>query len=314
MTTACSGCKPGLPPNAPPTWGAITRMRSSSSSNILATRAATPCGICVETYTVMSRPLPSSPGDTTIALPSIGITAMRWFSKRPRTTTSAPASGSSSPAGRDRGGPVRCRAPRTAAARRARARPRDRRLRAAGRSRRRRPRPRRPPRCEWSAITAAIASPTNRTLSTASGGRLHCRVELHQPFVQRQVQIGGGVDRDHAGHRAASSTSTEIEARVRVRRTDEDEMEHVRRSASRRRTGRDRAAGRDLRRAERQYRGSIRASRDPTQPAESLVSSRVTIKRVRVPATKSSSTPTRRPSACSRSCPTPTTGRNGRAR
>ena len=42
---------------------------------------------------VRSWPAPSSPGTTAMALPSMGTTAMRWFTNRPRTTTSASASG-----------------------------------------------------------------------------------------------------------------------------------------------------------------------------------------------------------------------------
>ena len=41
---------------------------------------------------VRSWPSPSGPGTTAIELPSMGMTAMRWFSIRARTTTSAPAS------------------------------------------------------------------------------------------------------------------------------------------------------------------------------------------------------------------------------
>ncbi len=52
--TVCSGPRPGLPPNAPPVWGAITRTAPTSNPKIGASLFATPCGICVDTYTVSS--------------------------------------------------------------------------------------------------------------------------------------------------------------------------------------------------------------------------------------------------------------------
>ena len=120
-TARCSAAMPALPPNPPPTWGVMTRMASSGrpSSEVASRRKR--CGICVETYTVSSvrtdpspfpppaplppsAPLPPAPspsgcplpaaGMTEMALPSMGTTAMRWLTNRPRTTTAASASGS----------------------------------------------------------------------------------------------------------------------------------------------------------------------------------------------------------------------------
>ena len=82
-------------PNEPPTLGAITRRRSASMPSEPASTPRIMCGIWHARCTTRSKS-PSS-GTTAIALPSIGTTATRWFSKRPRTTTSAPSSASSRP-------------------------------------------------------------------------------------------------------------------------------------------------------------------------------------------------------------------------
>ena len=85
-----------LAPKEPPTFGAITRTRSGSMPNSPERTPRTMCGIWQARCTVRSKSVPV--GSTAMALPSMGTTATRWFSKRPRTTTSAPASGSSLPA------------------------------------------------------------------------------------------------------------------------------------------------------------------------------------------------------------------------
>ena len=73
------------------------------------------------------------------------------------------------------------RSPRTAAARRARARAPCRRPRGAGRSRRSRPRRRRPP-APWSRpTTTATVSPTKRTWSCASAGRIAAGLSCIMP-------------------------------------------------------------------------------------------------------------------------------------
>ena len=47
--TVCSTGSPALPPNAPPTNGAMTRTRFLSSWKVRAMAARAPCGIWVET-------------------------------------------------------------------------------------------------------------------------------------------------------------------------------------------------------------------------------------------------------------------------
>ena len=101
MTTACSGARPALAPNAPPTWGVMTRSRSLSMPS---TSAAFPCsvwGIWVPTWTVRSWSGSSGSSYATIVSHSIGTTASRWLTNRPRTTTSASASASSGSASRN---------------------------------------------------------------------------------------------------------------------------------------------------------------------------------------------------------------------
>ena len=97
MTMLASGDQ-CFAPKPPPTWGAIRRISPISIPNIAAAAMRAMCGIWQPTYTVSLWPRPSSPGSTATAPPSIGTTASRWFSNRPRTTTSAPAS-TSSPGG-----------------------------------------------------------------------------------------------------------------------------------------------------------------------------------------------------------------------
>ena len=53
------------------------------------------------------------------------------------------------------------------------------------------------------------------------------RVHLHQPFVRRQPEVGGGEDRDDAGHGARVVGVDRDQAGVRVRGAHEVEVEHA---------------------------------------------------------------------------------------
>lgn len=80
-------------PKPPPTSGAIARIRPFSRPSHSARSFRTSNGIWVETHTVS--PPPSS-GRASNVFVSMGTGARRWFTTRPRTTTSAPFSASSS--------------------------------------------------------------------------------------------------------------------------------------------------------------------------------------------------------------------------
>ena len=170
MATVCSAMMPALPPNPPPTCGVMTRIWAGSRPTTGDASVRNICGICVDTYTVWAGPSPWL-GTTTMALPSMGTTATRWFSIRARTTTSAVAnrsafSGSRNPPMRLPGSASNsCEAPSSnacSASTTARSTPystttnSDASTAAAS---------------VW-ATTTATMSPTKRTLSTASGGRL----------------------------------------------------------------------------------------------------------------------------------------------
>ena len=90
----CASAHQCLAPNEPPTCGAITRSAFMSTPMMPATSIFTMCGIWHARCSVTSCPRPSSPGTTAHAEPSIGTTATRWFTNRPRTITSASSSGS----------------------------------------------------------------------------------------------------------------------------------------------------------------------------------------------------------------------------
>ncbi len=83
---ANSAYMPALAPKPPPTAGATTRTRSSSSPTAPASGSRTPCGFWVGTWAVNA----SSPsGWTRMPFGSIGTGASRWFTNLPVTTTSA---------------------------------------------------------------------------------------------------------------------------------------------------------------------------------------------------------------------------------
>ena len=84
-TAACSGSAPNFAPNAPPTSGVITRIRSRSRPSILASAALVPCAPWFGIHAV-SRP--SSPQTAAAARVSIGAGATRWLRIVRVTTTS----------------------------------------------------------------------------------------------------------------------------------------------------------------------------------------------------------------------------------
>ena len=168
MATTCSAVMPALPPKPPPTSGAITRIWRGFRPKMRAANMPNRWGIWVETCTTSSWPSPSSPGCTVMALPSIGTTAMRWFSKRPRTTTSAPASGSPSsrrPAARLLPMASNCSGASSASASS---------MSTAASNGSQSTSTASTASAAWALVSAATTttgSPTNRALSSASGGR-----------------------------------------------------------------------------------------------------------------------------------------------
>jgi hypothetical protein len=84
-TTVYSAWTPALPPKPPPTWGVTTRISAGSIDSAAASWPCRPCGICVDAQNV-SRPASSTSAAQQSG--SIGTTAMRWLTYRPRTTTS----------------------------------------------------------------------------------------------------------------------------------------------------------------------------------------------------------------------------------
>ena len=90
-TARYSGYTCSFAPNPPPTSGAMVRTRSFGTSSISARSERMSNGTCVDTHTVKP---PSASGTTMMPFVSMGTGARRWFTNRPRTTTSAPASAS----------------------------------------------------------------------------------------------------------------------------------------------------------------------------------------------------------------------------
>ena len=84
-TTTASGVGSNLPPNPPPTCGARTRTSAGSSPRLSATASRTVWTRCVEAHSTT----PSPSGSANAPSGSIGAAAIRWFTKRPLTTTSA---------------------------------------------------------------------------------------------------------------------------------------------------------------------------------------------------------------------------------
>ena len=205
------------------TWS----LRTSSSS---ARSSRTSNGTCVETHTVNP---PSPSGATAIAFGSMGTGATRWFTNRPRATTSEPARTSSShrtsnasatllPWSGHSSGASSATAASTSVTAASGSRS-GRTISAASW-----------PTARDSATTSASGSPTNRTTSRAITSRPNGPSSV--PEAPSTLPLGGigtdgqivcGVDRDHPGHGPRGIDVHRDHARVRHHGANEHRPEHA---------------------------------------------------------------------------------------
>ena len=182
-TTSCSGYSPALPPKPPPTGGVTTRTRLASTPSPVARSWRNRCGIWVAPYTSRR---PSACTTAAAACGSIGATAMRWFTRRARTTTSASPNTASTGALRSTASVVlratlSGRSSNSAGAPAAKASSGSTAASSACRCTTTWSAASRAASALW-ATTTATASPTNRTRSTASGGRANTSSTFAMPW------------------------------------------------------------------------------------------------------------------------------------